>query len=99
MNPDSNADNPEFKRRVVASGVLLVAAKLLNVSIPIILKTAVDAMTGEVSAGRCDGASALSIMRLGAQGGQRSFGQAAACVDPHLSEDCDGCNDRRGVYA
>ena len=53
LNHDSNADNPEFKRRVVASGVLLVAAKLLNVSIPIILKTAVDAMTGEVSQGAC----------------------------------------------
>lgn len=37
-------DNAEFKMRVVASGVLLVAAKGLNVSIPLILKAAVDSM-------------------------------------------------------
>ena len=45
ISSTSPADNPEFKRRVVASGILLVSAKLLNVSIPIIFKAAIDAMT------------------------------------------------------
>ncbi|KAG1674674.1 hypothetical protein FOA52_007198 [Chlamydomonas sp. UWO 241] len=52
------ADNAEFKGRVVASGVLLVAAKVLNVSIPIILKYAIDAMT--------EGAPAAAIFVDGA---------------------------------
>lgn len=31
-------DNPEFKRRVVAALTLMLGAKLLNVSVPLIMK-------------------------------------------------------------
>ncbi|GIL71461.1 hypothetical protein Vretifemale_2014 [Volvox reticuliferus] len=43
-------ENPEFKRRVVAATFLLVAAKLLNINVPILLKLAVDALTSAVAA-------------------------------------------------
>ncbi|KAJ9531485.1 hypothetical protein QJQ45_015055 [Haematococcus lacustris] len=39
------ADNPEFKRRVVLAVALMLGAKLLNISVPFILKAAVDACT------------------------------------------------------
>ncbi|GAX78993.1 hypothetical protein CEUSTIGMA_g6433.t1 [Chlamydomonas eustigma] len=42
-------DKPDLQRRVVASAALLVAAKLLNVSVPVIMKEAVDAMSITVS--------------------------------------------------
>jgi ABC transporter ATM len=39
------ADNQELRGRVLASLGLLVCAKLLNISVPLIMKVAVDAMT------------------------------------------------------
>lgn len=38
-------DNPEFRHRVLAALGLLVGSKLLNISVPLIMKGAVDAMT------------------------------------------------------
>ena len=53
------SDNNEFKLRVVASGILLVAAKGLNVSIPLILKAAVDSMA--VVSTSSSGTAALAL--------------------------------------
>jgi hypothetical protein len=57
-----HADNPEFKRRVIASGVLLVTAKMLNVSVPVIMK--VPAI------------SLLDFMELGTPGANPMFPDA-----------------------
>eukprot|EP00955_Chlamydomonas_euryale_P087035 364265-Chlamydomonas_euryale.AAC.1 len=70
------ADNAEFKQRVVASGMLLVAAKVVNVSIPIILKYAIDAMS--------DGGAATPLA-LGSIGLVVAYGGARA-VTALLSE-------------
>ena len=50
------ADNPEFRRRVSVALGLMVSAKLLNVSVPVLMKTAVDALAPLASvgeAGKC----------------------------------------------
>ncbi|GIL46029.1 hypothetical protein Vafri_3125 [Volvox africanus] len=52
-------ENPEFKRRVVAATFLLVAAKLLNINVPILLKLAVDALTSAVAASAAVPAAAV----------------------------------------
>lgn len=39
-----NADNPEFRRRVSLALGLMVGAKVLNVCVPVLMKTAVDAL-------------------------------------------------------
>ncbi len=49
-------DNTEFRRRVVAAVGLLVTAKLLNISVPLFFKAAVDAMTVPGAAGAVAGA-------------------------------------------
>ncbi|CAG9465269.1 unnamed protein product [Pedinophyceae sp. YPF-701] len=51
-------DNPEFRRRVAISLVLLVSSKLLNVQVPFLFKYAVDSLT---TAGIPDPASAFAI--------------------------------------
>ncbi|KXZ51537.1 hypothetical protein GPECTOR_12g500 [Gonium pectorale] len=51
-------DNPEFRRRVVAASVLLVAAKLLNINVPIAMKLAVDALAAAGAATAAGAAAA-----------------------------------------
>ena len=72
--------SPEFKTRVIASGVLLVAAKGLNVSIPLILKAAVDSMavvsTSSAGAFTITSTAAGSGLLLGPMGLIMAYGAA-----------------------
>jgi hypothetical protein len=46
-----SADNPEFRRRVSLALGLMVGAKVLNVSVPVLMKSAVDALAPLSAAG------------------------------------------------
>ncbi|EFJ44286.1 hypothetical protein VOLCADRAFT_95421, partial [Volvox carteri f. nagariensis] len=59
------ADNSEFRRRVVTATGLLVAAKLLNINVPIFLKLAVDALTAAVAGTAAPAAMTVYGMALG----------------------------------
>ena len=60
------AGRPDLKLRVAVAMVFLVLAKLATVTVPLVLKEAVDALTGEGAAGSgAAGASTLLVLPLG----------------------------------
>lgn len=61
-------DNPDFRKRVVIAASLLIAAKLLNITVPILMKLAIDSLTIAPSvhaAGTAAAAATSSAMQYG----------------------------------